>query len=152
MKEFTTVAEMQAHYREVKSRRPPYVVAKAPLPEPETVSSLPPEPWPSFRPGVPAAFPTKRLARIVCDHYGVEWQTLTGPVRERGLVRPRQVFCYICHEVLGISWPKIARILNRDHTTALHGCRKIAQLLIVDPDLVQDVEAITARYKEGRPS
>ena len=58
--------------------------------------------------------------------YDVKIADLTGPKRDKEIVVPRQVAMYIMREELGISFPRIASSLGgRDHTTIMHGVRKI---------------------------
>lgn len=148
MKEFTSAAELHAHYREVFSRRPPFERAMPPVavqPEPEPP---PPEPEPP-RPVKPLpARPLHRMARIVAEHYGIGWEHISGPARLPALVRVRHVFCFVCRRVLYESLPRIGHILRRDHTTVLHGELKIEEMLQTDQTLAQDIEQITARYRE----
>jgi hypothetical protein len=151
MKEFTSVAELQAHYRAVRSRLPPpVVVAPPPEPEPEP-DPLPPAPAPQpWYPAAPAVFPLARMARIICDYYGIERGHLTGPRRVTELVRARQMFCYVCRMIEPQqSWPRIGRHISRDHTTALHGHGKIARLVETDASMALDAAAIISRYNEG---
>lgn len=149
MKEFASVAELQANYRAVKSRLPPYEhrvtnLAKQVEPEPEPEPILPPLP--------PASLPRepkRRVALIVVEHYKVGWPDLCGPLRIGHIVRPRQVFCYICHRVCRESLPRIGRFISRDHSTVINGVLRIEQLMLTDEKLAQDVAQITARYQEG---
>ena len=54
---------------------------------------------------------------------------LNGPARKRDVVLVRQVAMYICRELLeNSSLPMIGRFFGkRDHTTALHACRKVEE-------------------------
>jgi chromosomal replication initiator protein len=50
---------------------------------------------------------------------------------------------YMLHEELRLSYPKIARELGRkDHTTAMHSVRKIAQESQVDASLRNAISEI----------
>jgi len=147
MKEFTSVAELQANYRAVKSRLPPYEhrvtnLAKQVEPEPE------PEPAPRSVKPLPLR-PLRRVSQIVIEHYDIDWSTLSGPKRFGHIVRPRQVFCYVCHRVCGESLNRIGDFIRRDHSTVISGVQRIENLIPIDEELARDVEQITAKYREG---
>jgi chromosomal replication initiator protein len=43
------------------------------------------------------------------------------------------------------SMPKIGRVFGRDHTTVLHGVKRIKALYDADPDFAAEVEAIRSK-------
>jgi chromosomal replication initiator protein len=52
---------------------------------------------------------------------------------------------YLMREDLGISYPSIGdRLGGRDHTTVIHSCEKIRQILEKDQVLVQELDQIRA--------
>jgi hypothetical protein len=85
-----------------------------------------------------------QIARTVCRHYGQKKLLVFSSQRSAKLVRPRQVIMYLCAEYTSMSYPMIARHCGkRDHTTALHGSRKIFGLLTSGNEkLKADIEAI----------
>jgi chromosomal replication initiator protein len=59
---------------------------------------------------------------------------LHSPKRGRRLVYARQLAMYLCRELTPQSLPAISsQFGGRDHTTVLHGHRKIRELLLTDP-------------------
>lgn len=66
----------------------------------------------------------------VCAHYGVKAFDIRSARRTMNLVQPRQVICFLAKELTPLSLPQIGRYLGgRDHTTVLHGIRKVGCLL-----------------------
>jgi hypothetical protein len=58
--------------------------------------------------------------------FGFDEQSLLSRSRYAPMVLVRQIVMYVLHERKKISFPEIARLLKmEDHTTILHGCRKI---------------------------
>ena len=47
----------------------------------------------------------------------------------------RQVISYILRIKLYLSFPAIGKILNRDHTTIMHACKKVEELILNRPEL-----------------
>jgi chromosomal replication initiator protein len=76
----------------------------------------------------------------VCTRFGLTREEIRGPARQRAVARPRQILMYLAREMTGQSLPQIGRYLGRDHTTILHGVRRINTLIAGQPYLA---EAIT---------
>lgn len=70
----------------------------------------------------------KALAEIA-DVFDVTVQDMVGPRRFRRLMKPRQVGMYVLRTKLKMSFPDAGSLIRRDHTTVLHGCRKIDRQL-----------------------
>lgn len=80
----------------------------------------------------------------VADQFGVSKESLLGPKRDKKTALARHVAMYILREDADMGATAIARVLGRkDHTTALHGCKNIENLMNVDARLRRDV--ITVR-------
>jgi chromosomal replication initiator protein len=70
--------------------------------------------------------------------------------RARTVGLPRHVAYYLCKTLTGSSLPQIGRhVGGKDHTSVLHGVRKIAAQLQTDAQLAADIRAIHALL--GRP-
>lgn len=75
------------------------------------------------------------IFKAVCDHYRVTLVDLCANRRTKEIVLPRQVAMYLCKKLTLNSLPQIgARLGGRDHTTVLHGIRKIEWMVDNDPD------------------
>lgn len=72
---------------------------------------------------------TRRVVlRTVIDsarEYEVSAQDILGESRTRSIAQARQVVFYRLH-TSGFSLSQIGRLLQRDHSTVLHGVRKVA--------------------------
>jgi chromosomal replication initiator protein len=84
----------------------------------------------------PKHLSAKQIIERTARHFQIPLEDIVGPKRDKDIVVPRQVAMYMLHEELRLSYPKIARELGRkDHTTAMHSVRKIAQESQVDAAL-----------------
>ncbi len=103
----------------------------------ETVQTL----LQSFVPTVPKRNITpRRLLEIVVVYFDISMDDILGKSRERRLAFPRQIAMYLLREDAKCSYPAIgAQVGDRDHTTAMHACNKIAELLKKDEQLKQDI-------------
>ena len=80
------------------------------------------------------------IQRKVADHYGIRLSDLIGPKRPRNIARPRQVAMYLAKHLTLRSLPDIGRRFGgRDHTTIMHGIRKIEELMATDSQLNDDL-------------
>ncbi len=86
------------------------------------------------------------IQRHVADHYNLRMTDMLSPRRARPVARPRQVAMYLAKALTEHSLPEIGRKFGgRDHTTIIHGVRKIEELLMTDRQLAADVETLKRR-------
>lgn len=71
----------------------------------------------------------KDLQQIICEACGVTWQEVISPSRLAHFVIARHMFCYFSYTVQRRPLTSIAAVLNRDHTSVIHGRNKVAEML-----------------------
>lgn len=92
--------------------------------------------------------PQKRLMiedviKAACKFYGVSKEDFKSSRRTANLIRPRHMAAYLAKTKLGCSLPEIGRRFGgRDHTTILHGVRKIEALRQTDETVYRELIAI----------
>lgn len=75
------------------------------------------------------------VAGRTAKYFSLKLTELRGPSRHRNLALARNVAIYLARNLTGQSLEKIGKYFGgRDHTTALHACRRIAELAEVDPE------------------
>ncbi|MCP5037082.1 MAG: chromosomal replication initiator protein DnaA [Rhodobacteraceae bacterium] len=85
----------------------------------------------------------EEIQRKVSEHYNIRLSDLIGPRRVRTIARPRQVAMYLAKQLTSRSLPEIGRRFGgRDHTTVMHGVRRIEDLKTVDNQIAEDVELL----------
>jgi len=81
------------------------------------------------------------IQRVVAEYYKMKISDLHSKRRTRSVARPRQVAMYLSKELTNHSLPEIGESFGgRDHTTVLHACRKIKELISSDADIHEDVK------------
>jgi chromosomal replication initiator protein len=91
----------------------------------------------------------EEIQRKVSDHYNIRLSDMIGPKRLRAFARPRQVAMYLCKQMTARSLPEIGRRFGgRDHTTVMHGVKRIEELRIQDAQIADDLELLR-RTLEG---
>ncbi|WP_121068340.1 chromosomal replication initiator protein DnaA [Chachezhania antarctica] len=85
----------------------------------------------------------EEIQRKVAEHYNIRMSDIVGPKRLRSYARPRQVAMYLCKQLTSRSLPEIGRRFGgRDHTTVIHGVRRIEELMAVDAQIAEDLEIL----------
>ncbi len=65
---------------------------------------------------------------LVSYRTGVSKKHIFSDSRYKNIVRARQLTMYLLRQS-GVSFPAIGRMLGRDHSTVIHGCRTISDIL-----------------------
>ncbi|EYD73879.1 Chromosomal replication initiator protein DnaA [Rubellimicrobium mesophilum DSM 19309] len=85
----------------------------------------------------------EEIQRKVAEHYHIRLADLVGPKRLRSFARPRQVAMYLAKTMTSRSLPDIGRRFGgRDHTTVIHGVRKIEELKVSDAQIADDLDLL----------
>jgi chromosomal replication initiator protein len=85
----------------------------------------------------------EEIQRRVSEHYNIRLSDMIGPKRLRSFARPRQVAMYLCKQLTSRSLPEIGRRFGgRDHTTVMHGVRRIEELKQQDGQIAEDLEML----------
>lgn len=85
----------------------------------------------------------EEIQRKVSEYYNIRMSDIIGPKRLRSYARPRQVAMYLCKQLTSRSLPEIGRRFGgRDHTTVMHGVKRIEELKLVDGQIAEDVEML----------
>jgi chromosomal replication initiator protein len=85
----------------------------------------------------------EEIQRKVSDHYNIRLSDMIGPKRVRSYARPRQVAMYLCKQLTSRSLPEIGRRFGgRDHTTVMHGVKRIEELKVQDGQIAEDIEML----------
>ncbi len=79
------------------------------------------------------------IQRTVAEYYKIKISDLLSPKRNRSVARPRQVAMALSKDLTSHSLPEIGEAFGgRDHTTVLHGCRKVVELRNSNTDVEED--------------
>jgi len=85
----------------------------------------------------------ENIQKTVADYYKIKVAEMYSKKRSRIVARPRQMAMAMAKELTPLSLPDIGEAFGgRDHTTVLHGYRKIAELRASDPNINRDFNAL----------
>lgn len=81
----------------------------------------------------------ENIQKTVAEYYKVKVSDLLSKRRNRSIARPRQIAMTLAKNLTSHSLPEIGEAFNgRDHTTVLHACRKINELMTSNIDVQED--------------
>ena len=81
-----------------------------------------------------------QVVDAVANTFGVSIERLKGPDRSREVSLPRQVAMYLLRQDINISLPQIGKVFGgRDHTTVMHACSKVSDLIEQDDRLRRQI-------------
>jgi chromosomal replication initiator protein len=81
----------------------------------------------------------ENIQKTVADYFKIRVGDLLSKKRSRSIARPRQIGMALAKELTNHSLPEIGDAFGgRDHTTVLHGCRRIESLRETDKRVDED--------------
>ena len=94
-------------------------------------------------------FRPDEIIKNICTFYNIKETLIKGPKRDSSLVKARQIAMYVLKNDLSLSFVEIGNILGgRDHTTIMHGVKKIERLLL-NKNFSEEIVEIKALFKNG---
>jgi chromosomal replication initiator protein len=91
----------------------------------------------------PQPLEPEQLINAVAEIFEVTYERLLSRDRSREVALPRQVAMYLLRRESQLSLPQIGGLLGgRDHTTVMHGCEKVTELLEQDERLRRQVDSL----------
>jgi chromosomal replication initiator protein len=81
----------------------------------------------------------ENIIKTVAEYYKVKVADIMSQRRSRSVARPRQMAMAMAKELTNHSLPEIGEAFGgKDHTTVLHACRKIKELVETTVDVAED--------------
>lgn len=97
----------------------------------------------------PSPLSPQLIISIVGERCGIPTREILGEKRRPDLVQARQLAMYLCRELLGHSYPVIGKLFGgKDHSTVMHGVKKIKQLQDTDRLIHSMVTELTRACRE----
>jgi len=81
----------------------------------------------------------ENIQKTVAEYFKLRVADLLSKRRSRSVARPRQIAMALAKDLTSHSLPEIGDAFGgRDHTTVLHGCRRVAELREIDKRVDED--------------
>ncbi len=88
------------------------------------------------------------IQQAVAEYYGVSVQDIVGQKRKREIALPRQVAIYLTREMTEMSLPRIGDAFKRDHSTIMHSCDKIAEMVKTTSEMASTIDDLKKSIQE----
>jgi len=84
-----------------------------------------------------------QILGLVSKHFRIDVEEIRGISRKAPIAHARHVAVYMTREITGDSWKHIGALFgNRDHTSMMHGYKKIREMMNRDKDLNSSVKML----------
>ena len=81
---------------------------------------------------------------VTSDYFHVKTADLASPRRDQSITKPRHIAMYLCQNLLNMSLTEIGENFGkRDHTTVMHGTKKVQADLLADLNLQKHIKDLT---------
>lgn len=90
------------------------------------------------------------IIKVVADQYGVRPEDIKSKNRKKEIVTPRHIAMYLIRYLNNdISLEDVGKVLgDRDHSTVIHGCEKIDELIKEDSTLAAEIDVLKKKLTE----
>ena len=86
------------------------------------------------------------IIQTVAEHFGITMADIAGNKRNNEIVIPRQIAMYLCRKMTADSLQAVGNSLGKkDHTTIIHGEKKISDDLKIDENLRNTIDVLTKK-------
>ena len=85
----------------------------------------------------------EKILGAISKYYNLPQSDIISRKRDKNLATARQIAMYLLRHELGMSFPLIGKELGgKDHSTVMHGAKKVERDIIKSPDLKNEVNTI----------
>ncbi len=90
------------------------------------------------------------IFRFTADTHRIPLDKLLSHSRKKEYGLPRDTAVFVLREYFHVSFPRIGRIINRDHTTIIHSFKSISKRLIKYPETTHSMVDRILHYAESK--
>jgi chromosomal replication initiator protein len=91
----------------------------------------------------------ENIIKVTAEFFSLSPSDIKGKKRSQNIVFPRQLAMHIARTITEFSTTEIGQDFGgRDHTTVMHSCQKIEDLIKLDPTLESTIQTIIRLIKE----
>lgn len=95
-------------------------------------------------PDKPKEITPQLIIEVVSDHFQISMDQMISKARTKEIAAPRQIAMYLCKNMVSdVSLESVGALLGgRDHSTIIHGVKKIADEIEKDENMAATIETI----------
>jgi len=88
------------------------------------------------------------IEKVIAESNQISVSDLKGTKKDKKYAVPRQYAQYIARELTEISYTELGREFRKDHSTIMHNCQKIEELVKTDSTIEQLIRLYIKKIKE----
>lgn len=88
-----------------------------------------------------------KIIESISKRYDISVDDIKGKKRTKEIVSARHIAVYVVREVTGMSFPNIAKLFNRDHTTMLSSIDVVEEEMNKNSAYEHEIESIIKEFK-----
>jgi len=77
----------------------------------------------------------ENLLSVICFVSGLPEDAIRSQNRARGLVLCRHAYYFLAREKMGLKLVEIGEVFGTDHTTVIHGIRKVKDMISIQDEI-----------------
>lgn len=94
-------------------------------------------------PDKPREITPQLIVEVVSEHFGITVDQIMSKSRSSDIAKPRQIAMYLCKNMTDLPLDSIGQLLGgRDHSTVIHGIKKVTDEISSDSAFKQTVETV----------
>lgn len=94
-------------------------------------------------PDKPKEITAQLILEVVSEHFGISVDQIMSKSRSSDVAKPRQITMYLCKQLTDLPLDSIGQFLGgRDHSTVIHGIKKVADEVTSDKNFKQTLDTI----------
>jgi chromosomal replication initiator protein len=90
----------------------------------------------------PVSVTVDKIFNAVFKKYGISKESLTGNKRNKDIANTRHITIYLIREMTEMSFPSIAKIFERDHSTIISSHRLIETKMLEDSSFMTEINEL----------
>ena len=90
----------------------------------------------------PVSVTVDKIFNAVFKKYGISKEVLTGNKRNKEIALARHITIFLIREITEMSFPSIAKIFEKDHSTIISSHRLIENKILEDASIIADINDI----------
>jgi chromosomal replication initiator protein len=88
------------------------------------------------------------IQKLVCEYFTISVEDVKSKTRKREIVQARQIAMFFAKDLTKASLKNIgSHFGNRDHSTVIHACQTVNDLIETDKKFRYDVDELSKRIK-----
>ena len=90
----------------------------------------------------PVSVTVDKIFNKMFEKYGISKENLTGNKRNKDIANTRHITIYLIRELTEMSFPSIAKIFGRDHSTIISSHRLVEFKMLEDPAFLAEINEL----------